>query len=284
MNNPAGRLRYWISRFDAYPHRDRAVSVAAAEFLGHEESPEDFAAQVAFMWLGTSLAETCHEVRREVALLPDYLHPEMLLSDFPQVEAYVHGFTLARQTQVQHLSGPLDNAGRRGLEFLDKYLASNRPQPWIDDEKRSELTDQVRELIDRVAHDDELSIETKQFVAERLVDVERALRNARQTGTQAIERATDALIGSVRREPVMWQRIVEGGLGGLLSSLVTALIMALGQQPAENVLPAGQPTIEIDNRTINVDVDNNVGSRRNDDVVDAEIVEEPMPDVEPTTE
>lgn len=274
MDNPAGRLRYWIARFDAYPHRDRPVSVAAAEFLGHDSSPASFAAQVAFMRLGISLADTCQEVRRETALLPEYLHPEMLLSDFSQVEAYVLGITLARQTPVQHLNAPLDAAGLRGLEFLDRYLSANRPQTWIEDEARSLLTNQVRDLIDRIMADDELSGDTKQFVTARLADVETALRDARLDGTPAIERATDGLIGSVRREPIMWQRIVEGGLGGLLSNLVMALVLALGQQPTDNVLPPAQPTVEIGPDATEDEPGHYVVRPESDGIVDAEIVDE----------
>lgn len=114
----------------------------------------------------------------------------------------------------------------------------------------------------------------KEFVAANLSDVETALRNALLTGTPAIEKATDALLGSFRREPAMWQRIVEGGLGDLLGGLVMALIVALGQQPVENLLPTPTPStvIQIDNSNTTVNVDASPDSEA--DVVDGEIVDD----------
>jgi hypothetical protein len=275
-NNPAGRLRYWIDRFDTFPP-GVAVSQAAATLLGLD--PESTDGRVAFMRLGTAMADMCSEVRVEAALLPESLHPDMLLSDFPQVEAYVARLADARQIPVQDLGAVLDPAGRRGLEYLDRYLATNRPQRWIDDDDRAELIDKVRHLVDQVAVDPSLSASEKDFVIIRLNEVLSALRDADLTGTRAVERANDALLGSFRSEPGRWARIWEGALGELLGGLVLTIVLALGQQPHDNVLPPPAPVIQIENSTtVEVEVEPTAqdGPGAVDaDVVDAEIVEDP---------
>lgn len=272
MDNPAGLLRHWLERIAEFPDKSQALSVAGAALI--EESHETVSGRMAVTRFGGQLAELCEAVRSEAALLPDYLHPDMLLSDFPQVEAAIDHFSMARQVRVEQFLATIEPAGHRCLEFLDTYLHHHRPHAWIDDAHRESLIEKVRDLIDKVGADEGLDLNLKQFVISRLSEVESAIRNATLTGTYGIERATDSLIGSFRREPGMWQRIFEGASGELLAGLVMALVVALGGPTDVPVLPPAAPTPSIDyvdnsTTTIHLDLD--------DDVVVGEVVDAPAP-------
>jgi hypothetical protein len=277
MDNPAGRLRFWVERFVSYTNKGEAIVVAACSML--DEDANQPSGRVAVMRLGAQLADMCDEVRAEVALLPDYLHPEMLLSDFHQVEAAVDQMTMARQVTVEAFTQQINPAGHRGLEYLDAYLHSHRAQPWIDDETRESLIEQVRSLIDGITEDLDLAVDVKQFVLRRLDEVETALREALLTGTPGIEFATDALIGAMRRRPDMWDRVAQTKWGPRLAKMAGALCLALGSAGG---LPALMPGDEVQPPAIHntVDVDTAVTvtvpaqEKENHGIHDAEILED----------
>lgn len=277
MDNPAGRLRYWLEQISTWPNKNEALVVAGCGRLGKDANTVE--GRVAVMRLGAMLADLCAEVRAEVAHLPDFLHPDLLLSDFPQIEAAVDDFTLSRQTPVKNMLTRIDPAGHRGLEILDTYLHSQRPQQWIDDETRESLIEQVRALIDGITEDPDLAVDVKQFVLRRLVEVETGLREARLTGTPGIEHATDALIGAMRRRPDMWDRVAQTKWGPRLGKMAGALCLALGSAGGLPALMPGdeaQPP-EIHN-TVEVDTDVTVTAPaqadENEGIHDAEIVGE----------
>lgn len=277
-DNPAGRLRYWIQCFAVYPNKGEAIVVAACSML--DEDPNETSGRVAVMRLGAQLSDLCSEVRSEVALLPEYLHPEMLLSDFPQVEAAIDQMTLARQATVEALLQQINPAGHRGLEYLDTYLHSHRAQPWIDDQTRESLIEQVRDLVDGISDDPDLPLDVKQFVLVRLEDVEKALREVLITGSPGVERATDSLIGAMRRRPDMWERIGQSKWGPRLGNIAGALCLALGSAggiPA--LMPGDVPQPPVIEQTVEVETDVNVTvpSAEGDaaeDIHDAEVVED----------
>lgn len=277
MDNPAGRLRYWLEQFSTWPNNGEALVVAACALLGKDANTVD--GRVAVMRLGAMLANLCAEVRAEVAHLPDFLHPHLLLSDFAQIEAAVDDFSLSRQTPVVSMLARIDPAGHRGLEMLDAHLHTQRPQQWIDDGTRESLVAQVRALIDGITEDPDLAVDVKRFVLRRLADVETRLREARLTGTPGIEAATDALIGAMHRRPDMWDRVAQTKWGPRLGKMAGALCLALGSAgglpallPGEEArTPKVSSLVEVDTAvtlTVPAQVD------KNEDIHDAEIVGE----------
>lgn len=277
MDNPAGRLRYWIDQLQSWQNHNDAIVVAACSLLGLDQNTVE--GRVATMRLGAMLADLCFEVRKEVAQLPKYMHPDLLLSDFPQIEAAVDDFTLARQQPVHGMLSKINPAGHRGLEMLDAYLHTQRPQPWIEDDVRQSLIDHVRRLIDDVTDADDLDRETKDFVLLRLIEVERGLREALLTGTPGIERATDSLIGAMHRRPDMWDRVSSTKWGPRIAKLAGALVLTIGSVgglPA--LMPGDQPQPGVTN-IVQIHVENStqidgVPQAEDDDVVNAELVEE----------
>lgn len=274
LDNPAGRLRYWLEQVSTWPNKDEALVVAACGVLGQDANTTE--GRVAVMRLGTMLADLCGDVKVDVAHLPDFLHPDLLMADFAQIEAAVDDFTLSRQTPVKNMLTRIDPAGHRGLELLDTYLHTHRPQQWIDEEIRESLIAQVRDLIDGITEDHDLAADVKLFVLRRLVEVETKLRQALLTGGPGIEHATDALIGAMHRRPDMWDRVAETKWGPRLGKMAGALCLALGSVGG---LPALSPGDEDQTPEIhNVDLDTNVTiptqSDENEDIHDAEIVGE----------
>lgn len=270
MDNPAGRLRYWISEIDQL-QKDQAIGVEVARKIGVD--PNTIQGRFAVMRFGAELAELCAEVRQEVAQLPDYLHAHIPLGDFVQIEKAVDFFTMARQQTVQKLMSAIDPAGHRSLEILDAHLHTQRAQPLIPDEKRQSLTDQVEALIADLRDADDLDDEAKDFILAKLADVEAALRNAMVTGTAAIEKATDSLIGGVRRRPDVWERVAKTKWGPRLGKIAAALCLALGALPGALELMPGPEQEQSSVVMIDVEDNDTIVVVNDDDVDDvAEVV------------
>ncbi|EGD45061.1 hypothetical protein NBCG_00597 [Nocardioidaceae bacterium Broad-1] len=275
LDNPAGRLLYWLNALKEQPGGEPLVT-AVGRLLDVDTG--DVMGRADVMRLGASLADLCLEVREEVERLPSYFHPDQLLADFGQIENAVDAFTMARNQNVESLTRQIDAGGYRGLEMIDLHLHTNRPQTWISDETRTSLLDQVRALIAEIDGTDELDEETKDFILLRLAAVVKALLDVMVTGTPAIELATDALYGSIRRRPDIWDRIAGTKFAQRLGKLAGALALALssaGGVPA--LMPADEPQPDVSNVQIVIAPGNDnlahTGAEAEDDVVEAEIVE-----------
>ncbi len=263
-----------------------SLIVAVAEMLKVDSATAAGRAEV--MRLGVALLDLCGEVREEVARLPKQFHPDLLLADFAQIENAVDVFTLARHTNVEGLTKQINPAGHRGLELIDRYLHTERAQTLIPESARLELIDQVRALMADVDGTDELDQVTKEFVLIRLAAVERALLDALLTGTPGIERATEALVGSMHRRRDLWNQIKGTPLGERITKVGLALCFALGTVNGAPVLMPGDapkpedsqnqiqndPFIDIENVKIEIGgSDNDVTVyQRDTEVVDGEIV------------
>ncbi|MGH3413928.1 MAG: hypothetical protein ACRDPH_12695 [Marmoricola sp.] len=284
MDNAAGRLRYWIDQLDGWPKSDDALVVAVCGFL--DLDPNAVEGMFGTMRLGSELADLCREVRSEVALLPDYLNPPMLLSDFGQVESLVGFFTLSRQYKVSQVLGQVDAAASRGLEYIDEYLHSHRPQPTIPEEDRAVLIDQVGELLRDVTDADDLPPDVREFVTVRLAGVERALRDYYLTGAEGVAAATDALVGGTRTRPDLWDRVASSRWGPRIGKVAAALCLAVSVSrglglPA--LMPGDQPRPEVtvvqiqttDGHVVSIPSPHHDGG--DDEVVDGEIVDDGPP-------
>lgn len=278
LDNPAGRIRYWLDALVAKPASDPLI-LAAADILEVDDNTVSGRADV--MRLGVALADLCVEVRDEVGKLPEFLFPDILLADFGQIENAVDTFTMARHQKVENLALQIDSAGHRGLEMIDLHLHRQRPQAWIQEPDRVALIEQVRALVIEVRSTNELDQESKEFILVRLAAVEKALLNAILAGTPSIELATEALFGAVRRQPDMWDRIAGTTIAKRLGKLASALCMALGAVGgAPALMPGEGPGPEVTNIQIQVgqtDLDNTAGDETgasDDGIIDAELVDQ----------
>jgi len=248
LNNPAGRLKVWVDRFVALSNTDIAISEALCRMLDVEH--DEVEGRVEAMRVAAKVADLAAEVRVEAALLPDYVEPGALLEDFAQFDRMLDHFTLARQTRVTDMLGQLDAAAHRSLDLLDRQLSRFRPQPELSESLRVTLLDKVRALRQEVYDDASLDADLNDFLLRRFADVEAALVDAQFDGAAPVEVVTESIIGSIRREPKMWQRIAESTVAGTVSSVVTALFLSLVTPPAQDALPPGTPTNVINNYVI----------------------------------
>lgn len=281
IDNPAGRLRYWLERAQQSGADGAALVHAWADLLEMDrDTPETIAA---ILRHAAALSGLCAEVRTEASRLPEYLHPDLLLVDFHQVESAVALFLKAHQVTLGSLLTTIQPTGHRGLELLDTYLHTHRPQPHLDADVREGILGQVQKLSNDIHLADDLDDEVKDFVQARLAEVERALLEATLTGTPAIERATDALIGAMHRRPDLWERIAETRWAQRLGKLAGALCLALssaGGLPA--LLPGDEPrpdvitNVQIEDAPFTDDSITITINDIDDDVVDAEVVDEKL--------
>lgn len=80
LDNPAGLLRYWLEeQYGGYPTKGEALVDATCDLLEVERGGLE--GNMATLRLGVRLSELCGQVRRDVAELPEHLHPQLLLAD-----------------------------------------------------------------------------------------------------------------------------------------------------------------------------------------------------------
>lgn len=277
-------LRHWLEeKYGQFPNKGEALVNATCDILGVERSSLE--GNMAALRMGVQLSELCRQVRRDAAELPEHLHPQLLLADFHRVEAAIDHFTMSRQHQLSAMLDSINPAGYRGLEFLDTFLHSNLRHPYIDEETRADLIEQVRELMDGVTEDPDFDVETKDFLLTRLEEVEAALREALLTGTVRIERATESLIGAMHRRPDLWDRIAATKWGPRVKNIAVGLCMALSAAGGLPALMPGDPPgptaivqethLEVNVTNDEVTVDRGSGASEEEvNVVDAELVDE----------
>ncbi|MGY0535943.1 hypothetical protein ACW14X_00395 [Nocardioides sp. YJ-D4] len=274
LNNPAGRLLYWLELGDQRPKGESAMGQWCVVF-GLDASKVGDRAECARR--GTMLAALGQAARREAEQLPEMFQPAVMLTHFNEVESALDQFTILPSTTMQQMFAQMQGTGWQSLRMLDAILSTQRPEHVIDEGTKESLIEQVRSLIDEVTDDSDLALDLKQFILRRLEEVERALRETLLTGTYPVEQATDALIGAMRRRPDMWDRIAQTKWAPRLGKIAGALCLALGSAGGLPALmpgdapqpPAIHTTVEID-----TDVTEIVPEPKDEDIHEAEILED----------
>lgn len=272
MDNPAGRLRYWMVERAEPASGGNAILHSWQQILGYEADSWD--GTIAVLRHASLLADLCTQVRTEALLLPAELHPKMLLLDFEQVETSVRYFTGMTQHTIGTQLSAIEGTGHRCLQLLDAYLSSHRPQGFLNLDTLDDLLEQVDALLAQVRDHPDLDEETRRFVQVRFREVRQALRDARVAGPRAVERATDALLGSFQREPRLWHKLGESTLAEVVGGLIVALLLSLGTQPTRDMLPPGTPERVIIESHVTVNIDPAEPEGADDEIVEAELVDD----------
>lgn len=239
IDNPAGRLQQWVSRFQLLPNKDTPISEALASMIGEDHST--VRGRVESIRFAMRLAELADEVRAEAALLPEHVDADVLLEDFNQFDRVFDQMTIARQTRVADMLGQVDAAAIRSLDLLSRQLHRYRPEATLDENVRTTLIAAIKQLRRQVAEDVTLDSDVRDFILTRFGDVERVLLDAPATGSGPVERVTDSIVGSIQRQPRVWQRIAESVFAEAVAGVVAGLFLTLVSPPAPDALPPGTP-------------------------------------------
>jgi hypothetical protein len=273
LNNPAGRLLFWLELGKQRPQGNSAMGEWCAVFGLDQSSPAERAECTR---RGTMLARLARDVRREAEQLPDHFHPAMLLSAFPEVEGALDQFTVLPNVTMAQMYSLIQGTGWQSLQYLDAMLSTHRPETVVEHDAIRGHIESVRALVDDILADDDLDAAVKRYVVARLRDVEEALTDALIVGVDGVELAVNATIGSAQMDRDWWDRIAKTKwaprIGAVWMAMVTSL-GAVGGVPA--LMPGDEPqppaivqTVEVDTNT---DVTLNV---EDEDIHDAEVVDE----------
>ena len=219
-DNPAGRVWGAIVRARQVPGNETALK-GWAEVFGLE--PDDWPGVLA---CGAALAEEASRAIRlaeSLQLAPHYAREwtpvTSTLRRFAQIEAFKMADFLAPWTPVADVV----------VEGLDYELHTRAPEPTIPATKRTELSEAVEDLLDRLVDGDlgdELSPGDRDFVVDHLALIRERLGWVPFTGSQPLRQAVDGLVGNIGREPGMWQRIGESAAGQVIGTLIVSLMLA----------------------------------------------------------
>jgi hypothetical protein len=218
---------------------------------------------------GTLLMGLAASIRREAAELPDGFHPDLLLKNFVEVEALLDQFTILPATTMQQMYEQMKGTGWQCLELMDAMLSSHRPERAIERDKLREHLEQVRALIDGILQDPDLPADLKRYIVQRLRDVEQALVDAAIHGVASVELAASSLLGASQLDRDWWDRVAQTRWAPRIGAVWMAIVTTLGAAggiPA--LMPGSQAPVVEQSVTVNVTVEDD------DDVVDAEVIED----------
>lgn len=289
LDNPAGRLLYWLNQGQQYSsHPDPALNLWCQIFDLNSQSKEDRARCLA---RGVDMMVLAQRVKAAVDDLPQQFAADTHLYHFDQVETCLDQFTNLAGVGMNAMMGTMSEGGWQALRSLDALLSRNRPEAEVPLDKVDQYRSMVDELIAEVAADGELADDLRVVILRRLRLVREALDEALISGAAGLERAVDSLIGSTQREPDLWDRIAQTRWGPRIGKLYYALATGLAALAVIPVLmppdaDTGPPvvnnsvetTIEIDQSRSTTHLHKVDDVEAEDDVVDAEVVEEHDPD------
>lgn len=273
LNNPAGRLRYWLDRADEEHSKQSGALESWAEVFEVDASTTRGRLEV--ITAGAALMDLAAKVRERMGELPPEFHADALMADFDEVETTLANFISVNRMKMEGFFSPLHATGWRSLEYADLHLSTQRPERWIDDSGRDRLLGQIRAVVDAVIVDDELTPDAKQFVIQRLREVEDAIVQARLRGVEPVEAANDSLIAGILRRADLGIAWLKSDTGRVVAGLVVVIAGALGMKADYLVLPGlnDAPAIEAPaDPSVEVNID--VTTVDDNDPVDAEVVED----------
>lgn len=227
------------------PNKESVVSEVLATMLGEDHATVH--GRVATIRFAMRLAELADDVRAEAALLPEHVDANVLIEDFDQFDRVFDHMTLARQIRVGDMLAQVDAAAIRSLDLLSRQLHRYRPEPTLNESVRANLVDSIKNLRKQVTEDTTLNGEVRDFILARFGEVEHVLRDASITGAGPVEMVTDSIIGSIERQPKMWQRISESMFAEAVAGVVVGLFLTLVSPPSPDALPPGTPQPVINN-------------------------------------
>jgi hypothetical protein len=221
--NPAARLHTVMD--EAYVHRSEGQSAATvwAQILSIQW-PES---QTEMLRAGADLQVLSLEVRTKVTGLREKVNVDLVMRHFDQVERALGQWAQITQLNMQQFMAPFEGTGLYCLEVCADALKTHATEPGLEPESLTLLTEKVRDLSHEVSEATDLDHETKNWITERLADIERALSTYKVTGTRGLERAADELLGGLHRRPGLVARLGRGdtakGIAFLLLLIQTTL-------------------------------------------------------------
>lgn len=208
LGNPAARLHAVLVALKGIGGASVAGALAQVLDVGEQEQPAELLHRIA------AVRALPGQAAEQLRLVEDVNHELLLRWRDPVETALSRTYFLGGQ--VSEMTSLYGAEVLLGLEMTADVLRRRRPEPTIPDEGLVELVDLVRELIDAVLADPDLPPAAKQFLLERLRDVEIALLRFRVTGYAGVEAAVDALTGgAVRRDDIRGNENVGGWLSRL---------------------------------------------------------------------
>ena len=123
------------------------------------------------------------------------------------------------QEQLIHIYNAMSDAQMVSLLHCAHLLHTHSPSPMLDKDRLDNLIDLVREAIDGISSDENLSPATRLYLVSRLREVEWALQNVGITGYDGVNAAMDAFTGGVVTTPEAaesenarswWRKVWEG--------------------------------------------------------------------------
>jgi hypothetical protein len=259
-NNPAGRILAAFATLKERPPSESAFE-AWCNVFGTAAGHTDFSER--FYGSAFQLAKQLTLVRDMAKGLPESSQGDLFLEPLHQYQGAIDAFVRTTQMNVEQFSAMIDARAQLSLEFFERAL---RQEPEIGVKENTSLREKIDDVYDAVASSN-LDPEAKDFILQRLLEIDRALRDSFLTGLKPVEAATDSLIGGLTRNPGLLAALEDEpsspgrsgiSLRELLGTLLAVIITALGiHADMQALMPADapQPTVvQIENK-VDVDVD-----------------------------
>lgn len=286
LNNPAGRLYYWLDKAQDVANgakpRDVLAMNAWCEVFGLNAGSR--ADKGECLRLGSDLVRESVAVRQAVDDLPPGF-PRSALNGFEEVEQCLDYFSHLTSQYIESMMTQVKATGWQSLRMLDEMLGHIGGEA-LDLSVLDGYVETVGTLIEEVSADDSLPPTVRQFMLKMLRELRDGLLSAYVTGPEGLVRASDRWTASMVREPHLWDQVAATKWGPRLVTIYRDVMLTIATLAAViAILPgaSGDEIRQIENQHTSVIIDQSTDTaihcdvtieQSDEDVVDPEVVED----------
>lgn len=277
IDNPAARLEYWLRRASGSGDQNRLAVTVWCEVWGLDQN--NIAERGECLRRGAALIDLCREVRLAASQLPDNFRADSLMEPFVEIERALDLFNQSATASMHGMLSGISGTAWHMLKVLGGILSANLPEETIADDQVVDYLNAVHDLIQDISGDTELDADLRSHLVGLLGDVHKALVDVRIMGTADLTRATEAVYGAMALHPDLWERIAKSKWGPRVAAIWLALASALGVVDDVHNLVSPPPPLQLVITQNGAAPHSHVKSSE-DEIVDAEIVEDAAPQLD----
>lgn len=258
VNNPAGRLRYWLEigqqrrlQVDQVVAQSSAQNQPPAMPVNLYETwcdiwgidPVQPQTRLEYIRRGVGLIDAAAEARALAEALPEEIYMvEHALEHFNQIEDALTFFTSINDTSFPTMFTNIRETGWKSLKMMDDLLARESPGPSLTVEESADLRKMAQDLIDALMADTVLDAQLRMDLIQKVRDVDEALIKAAVLGTTVIVDSANTLLGHWYRLATRAAEIWNHPLTQAAAHFLTAVYTATEHHGAPNELSPGPYT------------------------------------------
>jgi len=215
-NNPAGRLLA-ITNHPDFNASHRNSGEAWSKILGIPRDSSPFLA---------SLAQALNlpwQIEKEILSISDMNHA-VYLAWLPEVKQIFSAVQI--EIPFQYYTQALNANVQALIAVCDEQLSRSRPEPVLDEGRKTDLSDKIEQLRADIESDLDLSSETREYIKYHIDLIQNAIHDYKIQGMAAILHAAERSVGSAYIRRSDFEIAQETKHGEKFNMTLAALVLA----------------------------------------------------------